>query len=242
MSQDFTPRYFEIESSLRELISRSEPGDLLPSESELCEQFGVSRMTARHAMQRLVQQGLVYRVSGKGSFVANAAAHRKATKLMSFSAEMRQRGHVPSSRVLTLEERVPSDLERGTLQLTGPGNVVEIHRVRLADDLPVAHERAVLVHRKCPGILDADVATESLHTLLRRLGCRPTRGTATLAAEPATDEDVELLRVASGASILVERRLIMDQRDEPLEYTTSRYAGDRYMLDVDFDVETPVGG
>lgn len=235
MGRDFTPRYYEIEQFLRDLIGRSEPGDGLPSENELCERFSVSRMTARHAMQRLVQEGMIYRISGHGSFVANPAVHRQANKLLSFSAEMRLRGREPSSRVLIFQQRPPSGEERASLELTGDRDVVEIHRVRLADGVPIAHERAV-VSPRCQGLREEQLASASLHEVLRGLGFPPARGRATLAAEAATAEDADLLDVELGSSMLVERRLIRDARDEPLEYTCSRYAGPRYMLDVEFDV------
>lgn len=241
MSRDFTPRYFAIEQSLRDLIARSEPGDGLPSESDLCEQFDVSRMTARHAMQRLVQEGLIYRVPGRGSFVANPAVHRQATKLISFTEEMQRRGRVPSSTIVAFAARPPVAEERASLKLTDGTDIVEVHRTRLADGVALAHERAIL-SPACRGVLEADIATTSLHQLLRELGFRPTRGRATLGAEPATEEDADLLGVQPGSPVLVERRLIFDQRDEPLEYTASRYAADRYRLEVAFDVEDPSRG
>lgn len=238
MSHDFTPRYYEIEQALRETIANSQPGDALPSESALCARFAVSRMTARHAMQGLVRDGLVYRIAGHGSFVANAAVHRQANKLLSFSDEMRLAGKEPSSELRRFERRSPTGEERASLRLAGRVEVVAIHRVRLADAVPITHERAVLSPR-CQELEEDEVGSASLHALLRRLGCQPSRGRATLAAEPATEEDADLLRIDRGSSVLVERRLILDPRDQPLEYTISRYAADRYMLDVGFDVEAP---
>lgn len=241
MSRDFTPRYFAIEQWLRDLIARSDPGDGLPSESDLCEQFEVSRMTARHAMQRLVQEGLVYRVPGRGSFVANPAVHRQATKLVSFTAEMLRRGRTPSSTIVAFGARPPRPEERASLKLTDAADIVEVHRTRLADGIALAHERAILAP-SCAVLLHEDIEGTSLHLLLRKLGFRPTRGRATLGAEPATAEDAELLGVEPESPMLVERRLIFDQRDKPLEYTASRYAADRYRLEVAFDVEEPGRG
>ena len=241
MSRDFTPRYFAIEQWLRDLIARSDPGDGLPSESDLCEQFEVSRMTARHAMQRLVQEGLIYRVPGRGSFVANPAVHRQASKLVSFTEEMLRRGRIPSSTIVTFGARPARPEERASLKLTTAADIIEVHRTRLADGVALAHERAILAP-SCAVLLQEDIEDTSLHLLLRTLGFRPTRGRATLGAEPATAEDAELLGVEPESPILVERRLIFDQRDEPLEYTASRYAAERYRLEVAFDVEEPGRG
>ncbi len=241
MGRDFTPRYYEIEQELRDLISRSRPGDPLPSENELAETFSVSRMTARHAMQRLVQDELIYRLPGHGSFVANSAMHREASRLRSFSTQMRLAGHEPSSVVLLAEERPATDEERASLRLTRNSTVVAINRVRLSNGIPVVRERAALTPR-CRVLLDQDLSTASVHALLHDQGFRLEHGRATLSAEVATSEDAEQLEVAVGSPILVERRLILDANDRPVEYTTSRYVGRRYKLDVTFDVEDPSTG
>ena len=100
MSLDYAPRYREIEAALRERIARLRPGQRLPSDADLCAEFGVSRMTARHAMSQLADEGLVRRDPGRGTFVAEPPTHRRANFLMTFSHEMRRQGRVPSSRIV----------------------------------------------------------------------------------------------------------------------------------------------
>jgi GntR family transcriptional regulator len=232
----FVPRYFEIEQSLRERTAALQPHSPLPSEAQLCDEFGVSRMTARAAVQRLVQDGLVYRVPGRGTFVAASRANRSAGHILSFSDEMRRMGRVPSSRVIERRERRATDEEERRL---GAGEVVVVRRVRLADGKPLALERAVFRADRVADVLDADLERESLFRTLVSAGLVPTSGSAALAAEAATAEDARLLRVRKGAPLLVERRLIHDQDGRPLEWTESRYVGSRYAIDVDFDVELP---
>jgi GntR family transcriptional regulator len=232
----FVPRYFEIEQSLRERTAALQPHSPLPSEAQLCDEFRVSRMTARAAVQRLVQDGLVYRVPGRGTFVAASRANRTAGHILSFSDEMRRQGRVPSSRVIERRERRATHEEERRL---GAGEVVVVRRVRLADGKPLALERAVFPAERVADVLDADLERESLFRTLVTAGLVPTSGSAALAAEAATAEDARLLRVRKGAPLLVERRVIHDQDGRPLEWTESRYVGSRYAIDVDFDVELP---
>jgi len=232
----FVPRYFEIEQSLRARVDALDPDSPLPSESQLCMEFSVSRMTARAAVQRLVQDGLVYRVPGRGTFVAAARAPRTAGHVLSFSDEMRRKGRVPTSRVIERHERKATEDEQRRL---GVRDVVVLRRVRLADGKPLALERAVFPAERVAPALEGDLESGSLFQALAASGLAPTSGRAALAAEAATAEDARYLRVRKGAPLLVERRLIRDQRGNPLELTESRYVGSRYGIDVDFDVELP---
>ena len=145
MSLGYAPRYREIEAALRERIAHLRPGQRLPSDADLCEEFGVSRMTARHAMAQLADEGLVRRDPGRGTFVAQPPTHRRANFLMTFSHEMRRQGRVPSSRIVERRTRKASDRERAELRAPRDSDVVELRRVRLADHEPVCLETAVLV-------------------------------------------------------------------------------------------------
>ena len=233
----YSPRYREIESALRERIATLRPGQRLPSDADLCTEFGVSRMTARHAMARLTEEGLVRREPGRGTFVAEPPTHRRANFLMTFSHEMRRQGRVPISRIIRRLLRPPTEPERGDLRVARGEEVVELCRVRLADGEAVALETAVLAPRCAPVVLRADLETGSLHEALISAGILPSRGKASIGAEEASQQDAAQLGVRPGEPMLVERRLILDQRGRPLERTESRYAAARYGLNVGFSVE-----
>jgi GntR family transcriptional regulator len=238
----FVPRYYEIEQSLRTRIAELKADDPLPSDAMLCEEFGVSRMTARNAVQRLTQEGLVYRVPGRGTFVAEPPVHRQAGNLLSFTEEMRRRGRTPSSRLLAREVREPGPAEASRLQLDPGEEVIAVRRLRVANDEPVAIEEAVFRATIAPLIQRADLERSSLHDALVEGGHVPTMGRARLGAEAAGPDDALLLDVAPGSPLLVEKRVIHDQDGNPLELCESRYAGERYGLDVQFDVELPGHG
>ncbi len=233
---DFTPRYRSIEQALRARVAAMRPNDPLPSEMALCEEFGVSRMTARQAVNELVRDGIAYRESGRGTFVAARPAHRRADSLLRFSEEMRRRGRRPASRVVAAGVRAATAVERDRLRLGRAAKVVAITRLRLADGIAVALEHAVFPGALAP-LLDADLAGGSLHEALAGLGRVPTRGHGSISAAVADDGDAAVLGVDPGTALLVEERLILDQAGVPLELTQSRYVAGRYALDVTFDVE-----
>lgn len=237
--QSFVPRYYEIEQSLRSRIASLEPDAPLPSDAQLCEEFSVSRMTARNAVQRLVQEGLVYRLPGRGTFVADYGTHRHASRLTTFTDEMRRKGRVPRSRLLERGQRPATPAEASRLRLDGSSKVVVVHRLRLADQEPVAIELAVLRADAIEAVLAADLEDGSLHVALVSAGLIPSSGRATLGSEPASAVEARLLEVAKGWPLLVERRTILDQNGVPLETTETRYAAGRYAIDVEFVVEQP---
>ncbi len=232
----YVPRYRTIEQSLRERVGMLRPGDHLPSDADLCAEFGVSRMTARSAMQRLVDEGLVVRDPGRGTFVAVPPAHRRANNLLSFTEEMRRRGRVARSMIVGRSTGPATDAEAVLLRIVEGDPVARLRRIRFADDEPIAVENAVLVGAAASIVLSADVESGSLHSALAEAGFQLVRGQATISAEAATPQDAELLAMKAGDPLLVERRVILDQRGAPVEATESRYPASRYALDVAFEV------
>lgn len=233
------PHYRQIEQALRERISALAPGARLPSDAELCAEFGVSRMTARNAMQQLAEDGLITRTPGRGSFVAEPPAHRRANRLMTFSQEMRRAGRVPTSKVLDRVVRAASAVEAESLGIAAGAPVVALRRLRLADAVPMALESTVLDGGCADAVMTADLAKGSLHETLGRAGIVLRRGNSTIGAAAATVEDARLLEVATGDPLLVERRVIADGHGRRIEATESRYPADRYGLVVGFDIEGP---
>jgi GntR family transcriptional regulator len=231
------PQHRRIEQVLRERIHTLRPGDRLPSDAELVAEFGVSRMTARNAMQRLAEEGLVARHPGRGSFVAAPSTHRRTDRLLTFSSEMARRGRIPTSRLLARAIRPSTRSEAAALALAPGEPVVEVRRVRLADGEPIALELAVLVVACARAVLGADLEAGSLHAAISASGLTLRSGTGTVAAGAATAEDARLLDLRRGDPLLIERRVILDEDGRRIEATESRYPADRYALDVSFEVE-----
>jgi GntR family transcriptional regulator len=224
-------RYREIERYFRTLAEEGSPGDLLPSEADVCKRFAVSRMTVRQAMQELTNSGLIERRRGRGTFVASRPVHRRPGVFLSFTEEMVRRGLKPASRLLSaaLESARPS--ETADLGLGAKGRVVRVVRVRLADGTPVALEDAALLP-DFADVLDDDLADGSLHGALAARGVVATRAVGTITARLARASEIELLDLPQQAALLVELRILFDQDGRAFERTETRYVADRYVIDV----------
>jgi GntR family transcriptional regulator len=220
-------RYLDIATHLRALVSRSEPGDLLPSDAELCEQFSVSRMTARQAVQLLVNEHLVERRRGKGTFVAARKVPRSLGSPLSFTESMRRRGLTTSSKPIESRVSKADDREARALGINVEDPVYVIERVRLADDTPMAIERVVLPTSIAASI-DTTLESGSLHDAFEAAGLVPSEAYADVSARLATEREQEQLDMASIAVVLAEERTIFDQDGRPLEHTVTLYAADRY--------------
>lgn len=224
-------RYEQIARYLRTLVAARAPGDRLPSDAELCQRFSVSRMTARQAVQVLVNEGLCYRRRGLGTFVAPRPVPRLLGSPLSFTESMRRRGLRATSRVLVAEVREADPEDVAALGLNEGDRVAVLERLRLAEEVPMAIERAVLVPELAP-VLAEDLEHGSLHAAMEQLGRVPTRSHSRVTARLATATERRLLELGPRDVLLCERRVILDQHGRPLEHTETRYAARRYVFEA----------
>jgi GntR family transcriptional regulator len=152
------PLYHQLYELLRgEILSgRWQPGDMLPPESELIERYELSRTTVRQVLDMLVNEGLIYRQRGRGSFVAHPTVEQTLVRIISFTDDMRQRGFESGTEVIASDlVPAPSDIAQ-RLDIELGEELARIKRLRLADGEPMSVEESFLVHRHCPGILEGD--------------------------------------------------------------------------------------
>jgi GntR family transcriptional regulator len=204
------------------------PGGLLPSERTLALRCGVARMTVRQELDRLVRRGLVVRVQGKGTFVA-AGTLAKTDRLTSFSEDMRERGLVPGARVLSITSEPAAVRLAERLEVPVGSPAVMIERVRYADGVLMAHERAYLPAHRFPGLDQTDLEDRSLYDTLRvGWGVTPTTADQRLSAVAADPHEANLLGITPGDPVLLFRRVTRDAAGEVIEFTRSMYRADRY--------------
>lgn len=210
------------------------PGDRVPSERELSDRFGMSRMTARQALLELVREGFLYREQGRGTFVAHRKVNQGLLGVTSFTDDMRARGLEPASRGLEQRLELADQEARDHLELDLGAMVVRLKRLRLGDGRPMALEEAVLPADVVPGLeeqsLDGDF---SLYAWLRERNIFFQRARQTLEAVLANGEQAELLGVLVGAPLLLLERLSYGQDGQPLEFVRAHYRADRFKFFVD---------
>lgn len=222
--------------ALREIIealaSSLGPGAPLPSERRLADHFGLARMTVRTEVDRLVAEGVVYRVHGRGSFVAEPRV-AQAGLFSSFSEDMHARGMTPGSIVRSQALVEAGPFLAGSLEVAPGAPLAEIERLRTADGTPVALEHAYLPCERLPGIGGVDLENGSLFEVLgERYGITLADADQRVVAVSIEGEEATLLGVGEGAPGLRFHTLARDGDGTPVYYATSLYRGDRYEIEL----------
>ena len=227
------PLYHQLYEIVRgEILNKKwQPGDMLPPESELIDTYQVSRTTVRQVLDMLVNEGLIYRQRGRGTFVAHPTVEQSLVRIVGFEEDMRQRGMEPGTRVLS-SQLVPATKEVAELLGVEAGEeLARLERLRLADGEPICVEESNLLHRYCRGVLDGDYAATSLREVLERdHGIRWSRAKQVIRAVPATEHLAEALAVPLGSALLYVERISYSQQDLPVELRRMYYRGERYSL------------
>jgi len=227
------PLYYQLYEILRGNILQGKwkPGDMIPPESELIERYKLSRTTARQVLDMLVNEGLIYRERGRGSFVAQPALEQALVRLTSFTDDMRRRGCKAGTRLLSAELiPAPQDIAE-ELEIKSGDELAHIERLRLADNEPMSVEDSYLVHRYCSGILEGDYESKSLREALDKdFGVRWSHAKQVIRAIPCTDSLAKLLSIQPQAPLLYIERVSYFQQQTPGEFLRIYYRGDRYSL------------
>lgn len=230
------PRYYQLAELIREQIESGElkPGDQLPSERDLSEQAGISRMTVRQAVTYLARKGALVGKPGLGTFVAEPKLTHDSVHLLGFTEEMMRRGLATASRVL--DQTIVTPMPRvATLLGLKPGETaVQIVRLRFSEETPLLLETVFVPHALCRGLEDEDLVGESLYALLeQRYGLRLERARQTLEATIANDYEARLFGIPPGTPMILLEGVTYISQDIPVEYFKAVYRGDRFNLELE---------
>ena len=233
------PLYYQLKELILSEIKSGDykSGDVIPTEKEISSLYELSRTTVRQAVSELVQDGWLYRVKSKGTFVGHPKIHQSfIKKVESFNHTIERQGLTPSTRVMALETQSASQLPYAVvngLGLTEKDEVVYLYRLRMANDDPIVIVSTYLPHKFCGFLLNHDLNQEQLYSALsQRDNTKIYRIERTVEAVLATAQDAQLLNIKRGAPIQLFTSIGYNQYGVPIEYTISRYRGDQNKFEV----------
>lgn len=220
------PIYLRLAQTLRQkiVIGELDTGDALPSERDLCRILEASRVTVRRAIETLIDEGLLIRRQGSGTYVA-PRIEAQGSYLSSFSEDAAARGETTGAIWLMRTYAAASAEEARVLELDPAAQVLRLGRVRLASGEPLAIEHAIVPAEFIP---DLEGLGDSLYAALEAHGLRPVSGTQKVRASLATPTEAGLLSIAEKSELLRIERVTRLADGRPVEFTRSAYRGDRY--------------
>ncbi len=231
-SDTFSPLYRQLMQRLKNDIATGlyPIHGRIPSEQELCDTYQVSRVTVRKALSDLTRDGLLIRHQGKGTFVAVPRIQRDLKQITSFHTACRIMGCTPQTKLIHAQwhHATPDDVE--SLHIAPGDMVLEICRLRFADNLPVMLETNRF--SSAFSYLDKEDLTQSLYDLLLRNGTEPQKAVHDIALTYATQNHAKLLDVEPEAALLLLRECVYDQNGSAIHTSSQLIRGDRFTFRI----------
>ncbi|MCL2541745.1 MAG: GntR family transcriptional regulator [Nocardioidaceae bacterium] len=224
-------KHIAIREYVRDLVATSVPGSPAPSERDLVQRFGVARMTVRHALDTLVNEGVLERFAGRGTFVARP--RRGRSRLTGISEDLERRGQVAESRSLSADLCAAPVRVAECLEVVPGSPVIRWRRLRLADGRPLCVTETYLDADLLPGFLEAELPISLYRELLTR-DRRPTWAEDAVTAAPASTDQARLLEIGAGEAVLRHTRRAF-WNDRAIELSRTVYRGDAHVLSLQLE-------
>lgn len=234
------PLYYQLKEIIQEMIDNEElkPGEPIPTEMEMCQIHDISRMTVRMAVMSLVNEGVLYREQGKGTYVAESKPKHQLSELKGLTDDMKQMGHQVETQILSFDViEAPRKIAR-ILQLREEQNeAIEMKRLRIVDDVPYAVETVWLDRTKCPDLTREMMEGESLYRLLQeRYNITPHYARQTVEPIKLSDYELDLLELEPESLALLFRRTTYSTEEDRIEYTKGIYRIDKHKFEITLKV------
>lgn len=226
-----TPLYSQLKEALLSLIQSGsfQKGDFIPTERHLGEQFQVSRITVRRAIDELAREGYLTTQQGRGTVVARTKIQRPMTRLASFSTATTEEGHQPGSRLLSLRHEKANRQVASALEISIEAWVWVVERLRLIDAEAIGLSLVYLNLPPDVALTPLELNAEvSLWSLLEQKGIALAESNETIQAVGADASQAQLLNVAEGYPLLLVEGVVLTDKGKPVEYHQVFNRGDRY--------------
>lgn len=223
------PAYIRIHDAIKKEIDEGvwEIGQRLPSERDLADDYEVSRMTLRQAITLLVEEGILERRVGSGTYVASHRVQEKMRGTTSFTEIVRSQGKTPSSQLISYQRKLANEAEIQQLQLKATDTVVRMERVRFADNIPLVFEVASIPEKLIQSFNQEDI-TEHFFQTLTDNGYEIGKSQQTIYAKNASERVANYLKVPKNHAVLALTQVSYFTDGRPFEYVHSQYVGDRF--------------
>ena len=228
----YVPHYVQIKRYLRELVAQKEPNDSMPSEMALAAQFGVSRGTVKQALLDLVNEGIIYRRQGSGTFVSEPRITRSFDRLPSFTEDIRRMGKGPETRILSLKQVPAPPFLLALFGLRKDETVTKFKRVVSTEGTPVVVVTSYLNPHVYPD-LRSDEIKESLYEALKnKYGFIPTSARDTYSIVDVAPQTAALLKCKKNSSVCFSQRIAYLSDGRTAEYVESFIRSDRFKFNI----------
>lgn len=236
------PLYLQIENDIKEKISTGEyqAGQMLPSENKYCEMYQVSRVTVRNAITDLVDQGILIRRHGKGTFVEKQKIQNNLIKFQGFTSTCRENHITINTHILCVCKQEASLYDIRTLDLEEGDDVIYIKRIRYADNQPVIIEHVHLPYKQFSFLLDENLENRSLYaTIEEKTGMNPENycfANLCIEASAATPEESLFLDIPSGSPLFILKEVVISETGAPVHWTKQIMSGNNFKFNLSSDV------
>ncbi len=229
---DPVPLYHQLYRILLKRIRAGEwkPGDLIPSEKELGQQFALSRITIRQTLQQLAADGYLSRQQGRGTFVSQPKVQRGPEGAFGLTGYLRAHGHAAGWRLLTMKRIKPPEKIRSILQLDDDRMVLQIRRFRLADDAVIGFHRIYVPYPLAEEVKEEYLTQgeSSLHYMEECMRVRLSHSHRSISAVGASEREASLLGVSVDFPLLQIERTTFGLNEAPVEHLCAVYRSDRF--------------
>ncbi|KWX69473.1 transcriptional regulator [Paenibacillus riograndensis] len=230
------PLYFQLKQILKEDVERGvyKAGQQLPPEAELCEMYGVSRITARRAITDLVEEGILHRQQGKGTYVKEAKVMRELISVGGFSELTTASGKTPSSQILFNKVIQADEKLAKTFNIAPHDPILNVHRLLFIDNEPFIIETSYYPLNLLPDLEKHIGESASTYSILKkRYNVELCRSQKTLEVVAASEYDADLFRCDRGTPLFAIEKASFDKSDRLIHLSNSLYMTNKVIFTID---------